>query len=374
MKKQSKTLVVRSKQEMIERGMNAVAGLDLGDKHSVVTVMNLDGTIVERKKVATSLAAFESYFQAWVQMRVVFEAGTHANWTYRLLERLGHEPLMADTRRLALITQSLSKDDRKDSERLAELGLRMPEMLNAVEPCSLETQNDRAVLKAREALVEVRTKLINNIRGTLKSFGLRLPALSSPAFAKKAGPLLPGELREVLHPLLLLIQHASDEIRCYDKRIEELAEKKYPQTKRMRSANGVGVITSLAFVLNLDNDPHRLRHSRDAGARVGLRPKRRDSGERSPELGITKTGDPMMRRLLVQCAQYILGHRGKDSALRRWGLGLAARGGTKSAKRKAVVAVARKLAVLLHVLWQRDVDFDPFYGVDDVPEAAPQAA
>ncbi len=374
MKKQSKTLVVRSKQEMIERGMNAVAGLDLGDKHSVVTVMDLDGEIVERKKIATSLAGFERYFQAWVQMRVVFEAGTHANWTYRLLERLGHAPLMADTRRLALITQSLSKDDRKDSERLAELGLRMPEMLHAVEPCSLETQNDRAVWKAREALVEVRTKLINNIRGTLKSFGRRLPALPSPAFAKKAGPLLPVELRDVLHPLLLLIQHATDEIRRYDKRIEELANKKYPQTKRMRSANGVGVITSPAFVLNLDNDPNRLRHSRDAGARVGLRPKRRDSGERSPELGITKTGDPMMRRLLVQCAQHILGHRGKDSALRRWGLGLAARGGTKSAKRKAVVAVARKLAVLLHVLWQRDVDFDPFYGVDDVPEAVPQAA
>jgi len=372
-KRQNKTVGRKPNQEMIEGGMNAVAGLDLGDKHSVVTVMDLDGEIVERKKIRTSVAAFERYFQAWARMRVVFEAGSPANWTYRLLERLEHEPLMADTHRLALITQSLSKDDRNDSERLAELGLRMPEMLNAVEPCSLETQNDRAVLKAREALVEVRTKLINGVRGTLKSFGLRLPAMSSPTFAKKAGSLLPEELRDVLRPLLLMVQHASDEIRRYDKRIEELAETKYPQTKRMRTANGVGAITSLAFVLNLDNDPNRLRHSRDAGARVGLRPKRRDSGERSPELGITKTGDPMMRRLLVQCAQYILGHRGKDSALRRWGLGLAARGG-KSAKRKAVVAVARKLAVLLHVLWQRDVDFEPFYGVQEVPEAPPQAA
>ncbi len=159
MKKQSKAVGLRSNQEMIEGGMNAVAGLDLGDKHSVVTVMNLDGEIVERKKIPTSLAGFERYFQALAQMRVVFEAGSPANWTYRLLERLGHEPLMADTHRLALITQSLSKDDRNDAERLAELGLRMPEMLNPVEPCSLETQNDRTVLKAREALVEVRTKL-----------------------------------------------------------------------------------------------------------------------------------------------------------------------------------------------------------------------
>ncbi len=371
MKKQSKTVGVKSNQEMIECGMNAVAGLDLGDKHSVVCVMNLDGEVVERKKIPTSLAAFERYFQAWASMRVVFEAGSPANWTYRLLERLGHEPLMADTHRLALITQSLSKDDRNDAERLAELGLRMPEMLNPVEPCSLETQNDRTVLKAREALVEVRTKLINSVRGTLKSFGLRLPAVSTAAFPKKASPLLPGELRDVLHPLLLMVQHATDEIRRYDKRIEELAAKKYPQTKRMRSANGVGAITSVAFVLNLDNNPSRLRHSRDAGARIGLRPKRRDSGERSPELSITKSGDPMMRRLLVQCAQYILGHRGEDSALRRWGLGLAARGG-KTAKRKAVVAVARKLAVLLHVLWQRDVDFEPFYGTQE--QTPPKAA
>ena len=86
-----------------------------------------------------------------------------------------------------------------------------------------------------------------------------------------------------------------------------------------------------------------------------------DSGQRSPELSITKSGDRLLRQLLVQCAQYILGRHGEDSALRRWGLRLAGRGG-KAAKRKAVVAVARKLAVLLHVLWKRDTDFDPFHG------------
>ena len=166
------------------------------------------------------------------------EAGSHANWVYRLLERLGHEPPMADTHRLALITQSLSKDDRTDAELLAELGLRLPEMLNPVKPRSLETQSDRTVLKAREVLVEVRTKLINSVRGTLKSFGVRLPAASGAAFASKAGPWLPNELRETLAPLLLVIQHATDEIRRYDKRILQLAEKKYPQTKRMWLRSG----------------------------------------------------------------------------------------------------------------------------------------
>ena len=350
----------KSKRKMIEQGLNVVAGVDLGDKHSQLCLINLDGEIVERKKLRTSPAAFERYFGGWAPMRVVLEAGTHANWVYRLIERLGHEPLMADTHRLALITQSLSKDDRTDAQRLAELGLRMPEMLNAVEPCSLGIQCDRAVLKARETLVETRTKLINTMCGVVKSFGERLPASSSEAFVKKASPKVPDDLRDALEPLLGVIQHVSDEIRCYDKRIEKLGVEKYPATKRLRSIRGVGPVTALAFVLNLDNDPQRLRRSRDAGPRMGLRPKRRDSGERSPQLSITKSGDRMLRKLLVQCSQYILGHHGEDSELQRWGLGLAERGGP-SAKRKAIVAVARKLAVLMHVLWRQDVDFEPFY-------------
>ena len=147
---------------------------------------------------------------------------------------------MADTHRLALITQSLSKDDRSDAQRLAELGLRMPEMLNAVEPCSLGIQSDRAVLKARETLVETRTKLINTVRGTVKSFGERLPASSSEAFVKKARPQIPAQLRDALEPLLQVIQHVSVEIRCFDKRIEKLGAEKYPATKRLRSIRGVG--------------------------------------------------------------------------------------------------------------------------------------
>ncbi len=366
MKNNSKTLRPMSKRKMIEQGLNVVAGIDLGDKHSQVCLLNLDGAIVERKKLRTSPTAFESYFGEWAPMRVVLEAGSHANWVYRLLERLEHEPLMADTHRLALITQSLSKDDRSDAERLAQLGLRMPEMLNAVEPRSLAVQHDRAVLKARETLVETRTKLINSVRGTVKSFGKRLLISSSEAFVKKAGAEVPDELRATLQPLLDVIQHLSDEISRYDKRIEQLGAEKYPATKRLRSIRGVGPITALAFVLNLDNDPRRLRRSRDAGPRMGLRPKRRDSGERSPQLSITKTGDRLLRRLLVQCAQYVLGRHGEDSAIRRWGLRLAARGGP-SAKRKAIVAVARKLAVVMHVLWRRDVAFDPFYGTNPRP-------
>ena len=99
----------------------------------------------------------------------------------------------------------------------------------------------------------------------------------------KAGPRAPHELRDALEPLLEVIQHVSDEIRRYDKRIEKLGAEKYPATKRLRSIRAVGPVTALAFVLNLDNNPERLRRSRDAGPRMGLRPKRRDWGERSPQ-------------------------------------------------------------------------------------------
>jgi len=186
MKNHSKTFTQVSKRKMIEQGLNVIAGVDLGDKHSQLCLINLDGNIVERKKLRASPAALERYFGGWAAMRLVLEAGAHANWVYRLLERL------------------------------AELGLRMPAMLNAVEPCSLAIQCDRAVLKARETLVETRTKLINTVRGVVKSFGERLPASSSEAFVKKASPKVPGELRVVLEPLVEVIQHISDDIRRYD--------------------------------------------------------------------------------------------------------------------------------------------------------------
>ena len=374
MKNHTKTIaaLAQPQREMIEQGMNVVVGLDLGDRHSQLCLLNLEGNIVERHRIRTNLEAFEKFFDAWASMRVVFEAGTHSLWVWRLLKRLGHQPLMANTYHLALITHSMSKNDQRDAAVLGELGLRMPELLHAVHPCSLSTQVDRTVLRARDSAVQARTKLINMVRGTVKSFGERLPKCTTEAFAKKGGAALPSYLEDTLGPLLLVIQHLSDEIRRYDKKIKQLGEEKYPQTRRMRSIHGVGPITSLAFVLNLDNDVTQLKTSRGAGVRMGLRPKQRDSGKSAPELSITKSGDAMLRRLLVQCGQYILGPFGTDSRLRRWGLKLAARGG-KAAKRKAVVAVARKLAILLHVLWKRDIDFDPLYGMKEAKPPAQTA-
>jgi len=139
----------------------------------------------------------------------------------------------------------------------------------------------------------------------------------------------------------------------------------------MQQIPGVGVVTSLAFALTID-DPNRFRKSRDVGSYFGLRPKQNDSGSSKPQLSISKSGDHMMRRLLINCAQYVLGHWGPDCDLRRWGLSLMAHGG-KNAKKRAVVAIARKLAVLMHKLWVTGEVYEPLrQGVEAAPtEAVP---
>jgi len=145
-----------------------------------------------------------------------------------------------------------------------------------------------------------------------------------------------------------------------------VSEERYPRTRLLRQVPGVGPVTALAFVLALA-DPSRFRSSRSVGAYLGLRPRRSDSGESMPELRITKAGNGAVRRLLVQCAQYILGPFGPESDLRGWGLKLAGRGG-KRAKRVAVVAVARKLSVLLHRLWVSGENYDPLRNSKPAPK------
>ena len=140
------------------------------------------------------------------------------------------------------------------------------------------------------------------------------------------------------------------------------AETEYPETAAIRTIYGVGPLTALAFVLVLNNDRDRFPRSRDVGCYIGLRPKQRESGERSPQLGITKAGDSLLRRLATQSAQYILGPFGKDSALRRWGLSLALRGG-KNAKKRAITAVARKLVILMHRIWITQEVYEPLRGM-----------
>ncbi|MGI0029404.1 MAG: IS110 family transposase [Nitrososphaera sp.] len=332
-------------------------GMDLGDRRSHYAVMDEAGVVVEEGRLATRPAALRQRFEAMAPARIVIEAGAISGWVGRLLGELGHEVVVANPRRVALVSGSADKSDPVDARTLARLGRADVQLLFPVVPRSAQTLADRERLRAREALVRCRTLLVNHARSAVKGTGERLPRCSAAAFAKRARGTLPQELRESLLPLLEEIASLTAAIRAFDRRLETLAQERYPQTELFEPVKGVGIQTALAFVLAIE-DPRRFRSSRAVGSFLGLRPKRRQSGDRDPQLRITKGGDKMARRLLVTAAQYILGPFGPDTDLRRFGLRLAARGG-KAAKKRAVVAVARKLAVLLHHLWVTGEVYEP---------------
>jgi transposase len=216
-----------------------------------------------------------------------------------------------------------------------------------------------AIVRSRQALVGCRTRLVNHVRGAAKSFGARLPKCPARSFHKNAAAHIPEALRPALEPVLEQIASLTERIRQYDRQLEAVSKERYPETELLRQVEGVGALTALTFVLTL-GDPHRFEEGRSVGAYLGLVPARDQSGDRDPQKRISKEGDEMLRRLLVSCAHYILGPFGSDSDLRRHGEKIASRGG-KNAKKRAVVAMARKLAVLLHRLWVTAETYEPLY-------------
>lgn len=331
-------------------------GLDVSDKHSQVCVLDSEGDVMEESKIRTTPEGLTNRFKTMSPARVALEVGTHSAWVHRLLEELGHEVIVANARKLRMIFQSDTKNDKADALMLAKLARMDPELLSPIEHRSAQAQQDLAILRARDALVRTRSKLINHVRGAVKSMGGRIGAMSSHTFGNKAEGQLPECLRPALQPVLEAIRKLTEQIRQEDGAAEEAAKLRYPQTQALQQISGVGAVTSLAYVLTL-GDASRFQSSRQVGAYLGLRPRQSQSGERDPELRITKAGDGLLRRLLVTSAHYILGPFGPDTDLRRWGLKLAS--GGKTAKKRAVVAVARKLAVLLHRLWMSGEAYDP---------------
>jgi transposase len=338
-------------------GPEMTIGVDLGDRYSHLCVVDEQGEVCEEGRIATTARAMRKRFEGAAHCRVVIEVGSHSPWVQRLLEKLGHEVITAHTQAVRLIYGGTSKNDRLDAERLARLGRVDPKLLHPIRHRGGSAQADRAVIRSRHVLVGCRTSLINHARGMVKSMGGRLPSCSAESFHKRAGTALPDELKPALLPVLETIASLTQEIRRYDQRIETLASERYPETTLLRQVSGVGSVTALSFVLRVE-DPRRFRRSRALGAYLGLQPRRSQSGDKDPELRITKAGDDDLRRLLVNAAHYVLGPFGPDTNLRRWGLALAARG-RKNAKKRALVAVARKLAVLLHRLWVTGEVYEP---------------
>jgi transposase len=336
------------------------AGLDLGDKYSYLFLIDQEsGEVVEEGRLRTTPEALRRRFGSEQPMRIAIEAGTHSPWVSRVLEECGHEVLVANARKLRLIYANKRKTDEVDAENLARLARLDPKLLYPLKHRGEDSQAHMAIIRSRQALVGARTQLVNHVRGAVKSFGARLPKCPARSFHKRASEHIPEALLPALGPILEQIGSLTERIRDYERQLEAISKEHYPETELLRQVEGVGGLTALTFVLTLE-DPYRFERSRSVGAYLGLVPATERSGERDPQRRISKEGDQMLRKLLVGSAHYILGPFGSDSDLRRHGEKIASRG-SKNSKKRAAVAVARKLAVLLHRLWVTAEVYDPLY-------------
>lgn len=343
---------------------SSTAGLDLGDRFSQACFLDTgSGKMLREVRLRTTRQDLLRVFPSGPRLRIALEVGTHSPWVSRLLAAAGHEVLVANPREVRLIAHSKKKSDRFDAQSLARIARLDPELLGPVRHRSEATQQDLAILRARAALVRSRTLLVNHLRGAIKSAGARLPSCSAERLHKIAAQAVPPGLTVALQPVLDLLTSVTERIHQYEDSLEQLSHR-HPESAALRQVQGVGLLTSLGYVLTIE-DPARFSKSRMAGAYLGLAPGTRSSGERDPQLHISKEGDPFLRQLLVQSAHYILGPFGKDCELRRHGLKLALRGG-KAAKKRAAVAVARKLAVLLHRLWVTQAKYQPLRSAPEV--------
>lgn len=347
-------------------------GMDLGDKNSRMCVLDETGRILRECTVRTSKNGMTQEFGRLAGSRVAIEVGTHSPWVSRLLKKLGHEVIVANPRQVKLISQSSRKDDRLDAQTLARLARVDPQLLRPIQHRSERTQGHLMVIRVRAALVEARTALVNTARGLAKAMGERLASCDTDQMGLERLAGLPAPLQTALQPLVEQVESLTEKIQQLDTQIEQVARTEYPETELLRQVSGVGPLIALTFVLTVE-DRQRFAKSRDVGCYLGLRPRRSNSGEREPQLRISKEGDVYLRKLLVQGAHCILSRRGPDTDLKRWGLKLCAHGG-KNAKKRALVAVARKLAVLLHRLWVTAEVYEPLRHSGQAGNGAQQPA
>lgn len=343
-------------------------GMDLGDEFHVFCLLNAAGDIVEEGRVRARHAELGRFLKRYPGARVAMETGTHSPWVSLLFLEAGYEVFVGNSRKLRAIYQSPEKSDVNDARMLARIARFDPRLLAPVVHRGQQAQADLGMVKARDAVVSSRTSLIAHVRSQVKSQGFRIEKCSAAAFAGRALEQLPELLRPALEPLLEAIGRLTATIAEYDRQLAELAATRYPESACLRQVKGVGPLTSLAFMLTVE-DARRFPDPRDLGAWLGLTPRRDQSGSCERHLGISKAGNAYLRYLLVEAARYIMGPFGEDCQLRRAGLRLlqlppgasAAEIKSKSskAKNRAVVAVARKLAVLLLVLWRRQAQYEP---------------
>lgn len=339
---------------------NYTIGMDLGDNRHDVCIIDGKGDVIERSEVENTRKSLTAFLEKYPGAQVIMEAGTHSPWISRHLKRRGMRVLVANPRKLRAIYDTDNKTDERDAEMLARIGRFDPKMLYPVSHNSEACQRALGRLKSRDALVNSRTALINAVRGLLKSQGTKLPSnWSSEQFAKKALGYLNEEDLGMVKPLLDEIATLTERIRGLEKEITRMIEQEYPEAQHLQKIPGVGPLTALSFVLVIERQT-RFRRARDIGPFLGLTPKRDQSGDVDKALRISKAGNKMLRRLLVNCAQYLMGPFGPSCSLRDHGQRIA-RGRGGIAKKKAVIAVARKLSMVMLVMWKNPgMEFEAF--------------
>jgi transposase len=335
-------------------------GMDVSDKSVEIHILPKDaeeGKSLKVKNDQRSLTAFAESFERPSAVKLALETGTHSSWQAELFRSKGIETVVANARDLRMIWGSDKKDDREDAKKLARLLRADLKLLHGVEVKGKARRNALAVVKARDCLSRCRTKLINTVRGLLKSEGVDSSEIDAHSFGAKAPSLIPRELRTALSPLVAQIAEMDGELRSYDKKLASMM-KVFDGCAEVSQIKGVGPVTSLAFVLTV-GEPERFQNGERLAAYTGLAPRRDQSGETDRQCHISKAGSELLRRSLVQAAHYIMGPFGdRDCDLREFGERISARGG-KNAKKRAVVAVARKLAVLMLKLWKSREEYDP---------------
>lgn len=336
-----------------------VIGFDIGDRKSVaVSLDRQTGELRQLPPVPTSKKSVRAFFEAFEEpVTVIVEASTPARWIALAGRKCGHQVVVADPRRLAAVTENIRKSDEADAAMLARLGASDMQLLRETWVRDEAMSEDLAVVRMRDALVAARTLLVNACRSQAKSLGERLPSCSTKSFASKVLDGLPARLKPVLDDAITTIAAISAAIESHDERVTTICERR-PAAKRLADeVPGVGELTALCYVLTI-GDPARFGHVRDVAAYLGLVPQRSQSGSIDRQLPISKTGNGLLRRLLVQSAHHVMGPFGKESDLRASGLALAARG-AKTGKKKAIVAVARKLSVVMLSIWRSGEAYEP---------------
>ena len=334
--------------------MELYVGLDVSLKETSICVVDGKGEIVSEGTVISEPAAIAAFVKtkAASAKRIGLETGPTTTWLWHELRALGLPVICIDARHAkAALSLQINKSDRNDAVGLARI--MQAGWYKEVQVKSLPCHEVRAVLNSRAQLVKTKRDLENQIRGLLKNLGLRVGKAGGNVFSRRVEELVaePSLLQEAVGSLLAVRESVRREIADLHRKLLSLARND-EDSRRSMTIPGIGPITALAFHSAID-DPNRFRRSRSVGAYVGLTPRRHASGEVDWSGRISKCGDRMLRTYLFEAAGVLLTRVPQWSKLKAWGHELWKRIGFKKAK----IAVARKLAIILHRMWRDETDF-----------------